>query len=127
MTDAERERLRDEVAGRVMGWSLAEVSWAYGRSVQMWHAGADVPLLTRDTWRPDESDAQCMQVLDRMVELDFDYALGGRAGRASAGFGPGAATACEEHAERRIALLRAALAALDAAPPGRSGSGRDDG
>lgn len=129
MQNAEREQLRDEVARRVMGWALSDVDWAYSDRTSLWNTGEGIPVMTRYAWRPDENDAQAMQVLDRMTALGFAYTLGMAAGTPFATFeregetgkqgkksksGKRERDAVKAEAEnRRVAILRAALAALD--------------
>jgi hypothetical protein len=123
-TDEAREALRDDIAARVMGWTSGRVAWAYDGAAMLWHSADGIPLLPRDAWRPDQNDAQAMQVLERMVELGFDYVLGSSGGRTFAAFeGPDGGSERVEHPERRIALLRAALSALGAGADPSPGPG----
>ena len=113
MTEEERVALRDEVARTVMGWTCEEVSWAYGGVAAVWHDADGVPMLTRHAWQPDRDDAQAMRVLDRMVDLGLDYELGGVGGDVFAEFkGSRRHTVRAEGGDRRLTLLRAALAVL---------------
>ena len=110
---SDREALREDIGRAVMDWHLKTISWAYSDQATLWHTRDDVPILTRQTWRPDEDDAQCMRVLDRMAELGFEYSLSLTAGLVCATFArPGAEPSTAEHAERRLAILLGALAAL---------------
>lgn len=95
-----------------MGWHLARIAWAYTGDAEVWHDRGGTPLIARAAWRPDEDDAQCLQVLECMLARGHAYQLSGDGALHRAAFGP-----AEDHREvrdpeRRIALLRAALAAL---------------
>ena len=111
--DAELESLCAEAARLVMGWETADVPWAYDGMASLWHTAGGDPVMTEFSWRPDRNDAQNMQVLDRMIGLGFELALTERGGRAVARFSRGSreAARCEDR-DRRIALLRAAVAAV---------------
>ena len=112
------EALRDAVARKVMGWKAERIEWAYAGTTLVWHDSDGVPMLTCYSWQPDLRDAQTMEVVDRMLELGFDFAMGAGEGLAFAAFGAGAASTRVEHRDRRIAVLRAALGAVSA---GRAG------
>ncbi len=125
MTQSEREALREDVARLVMGWTTRRIPWAYSGSVIVWHGSGDIPVMTWHSWRPDENDGQCMKVLDRMVELGFDYRVSAAAGEARVAFGnDGALTHEAKSADRRIALLEAAVAALSTRARGGPSNGR---
>jgi len=116
------ELLCAETARRVMGWTAADIPWAYDGTTPVWHTSAGDPVMTVFSWRPDRDDTQNMQVFDRMVDLGFDLTLtagGGRTvvqvDRDDRGGRAATPTARGEHADRRIALLRAALAGVDGA------------
>ena len=113
MNAEQRHALRDAVARLVMGWDSAEMKWAYSATATLWHGPDGEPRMTVQSWRPDEDDAQCMGVADRMVELGYEYVLGSGTGGAYAKFIRGGREPPPTvHRERRIALLEAALAAL---------------
>ncbi len=110
MNSEEMEQLRDEVARRVMGWELRRVDWAYSDTTSLWHSREGIPVMTRYAWRPHESDAQAMKVLDRMTAIGFDHTLGMSGGTAFAVFEREGDEAVRVEGEnRRVALLRAAL------------------
>ena len=75
MSDDDPEVLCAEVARLVMGWTAAEIPWAYDGATPVWHTAASDPVMTVFSWRPDRNDAQNMQVLDRMVELGFEVIM----------------------------------------------------
>ena len=60
-----------DAARLVMGWTAAEVPWAYDGVTPLWHTADGDPVMTVFSWRPDRNDTQNMQVLDRMLELGF--------------------------------------------------------
>ena len=107
-----REALCDAIAREVMGWEIARIEWAYSGTAPVWHDGAGHPLLTRYSWQPDRRDAQALEVVDRMLELGFRFALGAEQGRTFAVFETGSTESRSEHRDRRIAILRAALRAV---------------
>ena len=115
-SDADSEALCAEAARLVMGWETAAVPWAYDGVASLWHTAEGDPVMTEFSWRPDRDDAQNMQVLDRMIGLGFGCTLTAHGGRALARFsrGPDDTARCEDR-DRRIALLRAAVAAVKAA------------
>jgi len=114
MSDDGPEFLCAEPARRVMGWTVADIPWAYDGVAPVWHTAGGDPVMTVFSWRPDRDDAQNMQVLDRMVDLGFDLTLTAEDGRTVVRVGRAAMpAACGEHADRRIALLRAALAGVE--------------
>lgn len=115
MAQRATDRLRDDVARRVMGWTTARIPWAYDQSTVCWHNPDDVPVVPRAAWRPDADERQCARVLERMLELGFDFSLAIEGGEARARFGRGGAYGSgAAHRDRRTALLLAALDALDA-------------
>ena len=113
MGSDERENLRDDVARRVMGWETARIKWAYDGDATLWRSPDRSPVMTQYSWRPDENDAQCMRVVDRMVELGFDCTMGVSRDRAFAVFERerGELPRATHH-ERRLAVLTAALEAV---------------
>ena len=116
MSDDSRALLCAETARLVMGWTAADIPWAYDGATPVWHTAAGDPVMTVFSWRPDRNDAQSMQVLDRVVELGFEVTMTVGGGRAVVGIGRGSIpVACAEHADRRVALLRAALAGVGSA------------
>ncbi len=119
MSDDDPELLCAETARRVMGWTAADIPWAYDGVAPVWHTAAGDPVMTVFSWRPDHDDAQNMQVFDRMVDLGFDLTLTAEDGRTVVRVGrddPAAPPAARvEHADRRIALLRAALVGIGGA------------
>ena len=125
--DPDTESLCTEVARRVMGWTSGDVPWAYDGVVPLWHTADGHPLMTRYSWQPDRNDAQNLQVLDRMIDLGFELDLAVRNGRTVVRFSRGPAPVAQgEDGDRRIALLRAALAAATSSPDEGSGA-RDTG
>ena len=113
MNDDDLETVRAETARAVMGWSAADIPWAYDGVTPVWHTSDGDPVMTVYSWRPDCNDVQNMQVLDRMVELGFELALTARGESTLVRFGRGSGpVACNEDRDRRIAVLRAALAAM---------------
>ena len=117
--DADLEVLCAEAARFVMGWEAAEIPWAYDGATSLWHTAGGDPVMTEFSWRPDRNDGQNMQVLDRMIGLGFELVLTARGGYTTALFSRGSeeAARCRDR-DRRIALLRAAVAAVR-----RSGAG----
>ena len=112
MRDDDLEMLCTETARLVMGWSAAEVLWAYDGVTSMWHTAAGEPVMTVFSWRPDRNDVHNMQVLDRMIELGFGLTLTACGERTVVQFARGTApVARSEDRDRRVALLRAALGA----------------
>ena len=116
MGDDDPELTCADAARLVMGWTAADVPWAYDGVAPLWHTADGDPVMTVFSWRPDHNDVQNMQVLDRMIELGFDLTLTARGGRTVAQFGRGSGPlAHSEDRDRRIALLRAAIAAARSA------------
>ncbi len=115
MQAKDRQHLRDEVARRIMGWTVGSIPWAYSDEAELWHGEDGTPLIPRHAWRPDEDDRQLMQVLDHMVERGFCCQLGITDDGASARFSrPGSdAVIASDDADRRLAVLTAGLAATD--------------
>ena len=114
MTEEQRIALRNAVGERVMGWTSRRIAWAYAETAELWHDAHDLPVMTHDSWRPDLNDGQVLTVLDQMVARGFNYSLGNTAQTAFAEFhGADALAVRAEHAERRIALLHAAVAAVE--------------
>lgn len=111
-TEAVRETLRDAVAREVMGWTARRIEWAYSGTTDVWHDTSGLPVLTRYSWQPDCHDAQAMEVVDRMLALGYRFAMGAERGLSSAAFEIGSAPTRNEHPDRRIAILRAALRAV---------------
>lgn len=107
------EALCAEAARLVMGWETADVPWAYDGVASLWHTAGGAPVMTEFSWRPDLDDAQNMQVLDRMIGLGFELVLTAHRGYTIALFSRGSeeAARCRDR-DRRIALLRAAVAAM---------------
>ena len=113
MGDDDPELACADAARLVMGWTAAEVPWAYDGVAPLWHTADGDPVMTVFSWRPDRNDGQNMQVLDRMIELGFELTLTARGGRTVAQFGRGSGPpARSEDRDRRMALLRAAIAAV---------------
>ena len=82
----------------------------------MWYTAHGDPIMTVFSWQPDRNDVQNMQALDRMTDLGFELALTVRAARAVVGFNrESGSVARSEDWDRRVALLRAALAAAKSA------------
>ena len=116
MRDDDLELACADAARLVMGWTAADVPWAYDGVAPLWHTADGDPVMTVFSWRPDRNDVQNMQVLDRMIELGFDLTLTAGGGRTVARFSRGAGSpVCSEDRDRRIALLRAAVAAARSA------------
>ena len=110
------ETLCADAARLVMGWDTADVPWAYDGVTSLWHTTGGEPIMTVFSWQPDRNDAQNMQVLDRMIDLGFELALTTRGDRTVALFRRGSKDAARrEGRNRRIALLRAAVAAVKSA------------
>ena len=101
-----------DAARLVMGWTAADVPWAYEGTTSLWHTADGDPVMTVFSWRPDRNDAQNMQVLDRMIDLGFELTLTACGERSVVQFSRGAGPPARgEDRDRRIALLRAAIAA----------------
>ena len=116
MKDDDRELACADAARLVMGWTVADVPWAYDGVASLWHTADGDPVMTVFSWRPDRNDAQNMQVLDRMIELGFEFTLTARGERTVAQFSRGSGPPARgEDRDRRIALLRAATAAVKSA------------
>ena len=116
MDNDERGHLCAETARLVMGWTAADIPWAYDGMAPVWHTAAGDPVMTVFAWRPDRNDAQNMQVLDRMVDLGFELTLTVNGARTVVQIGRGSTPVARgEHDDRRIALLRAALAGIGSA------------
>ena len=106
-----------------MGWTSADVPWAYDGVVPLWHTADGDPLMTVFSWQPDRNDVQNLQVLDRMIRLGFELTLAIRNGRTLVQFSRGSVPVARgEDADRRIALLRAALLAVTVSPVADSGA-----
>ena len=113
VSDGDHELMCAEIARLVMDWTATDIPWAYDGVTSVWHTAEGDPVMTVFSWRPDRNDAQTMQVLDRMLELGFGLTLTARGGRTAVQFSRGSmAPARVEHCNRRIALLRAALAGI---------------
>lgn len=116
MSDEDLEAVRADSARAVMGWSAADIPWAYDGVTPVWHTSDGNPVMTVYSWQPDRNDVQNMQVLDRMVELGFELALTARGEATMVQFSRGSGpAACDEDRDRRIAVLRAALVAMRSA------------
>ena len=114
MSNDERELLCAETARLVMGWTAADIPWAYDGVTPVWHTAAGDPAMTVFAWRPDRNDAQNMQVLDRMVDLGFELTLTVQGELTVVVIGRGSTPVARvEHDDRRVALLRAALAGIE--------------
>ena len=112
MSDDDLEFMCAEIARLVMGWTVADIPWAYDGMTSVWHTAAGDPVMTVFSWRPDRNDAQNMQVLDRMVDLGFGLTLTVCGERVVVQISRGSRPmARDDHESRKIALLRAALAA----------------
>ena len=112
MRDDDLDALCAETARLVMGWSAAEVPWAYDGVTPMWHTAGGEPVMTVFSWQPDRNDVHNMQVLDRMLELGFELTLTVCGGSTVVEFARASAPVARgEHRDRRVALLRAALGA----------------
>ena len=113
MSDDDHESMCAEIARLVMDWTATDIPWAYDGVTSVWHTAGGDPVMTVFSWRPDRDDAQNMQVLDRMLVLGFGLTLTAGSGRTAVQFSRGSmAPARVEHRDRRIALLRAALAGI---------------
>lgn len=113
MSNDDHESLCTEIARWVMGWTVGEISWAYDARTSVWQTAGGDPVMTVFSWRPDRNDVQNMQVLDRMLELGLGIALIACRERTVVEFRRGATlVAHHEDRDRKIALLRAALAAV---------------
>ena len=113
MSGGDPELLCAETARLVMGWTAADLPWAYDGETPVWHTAAGDPVMTVFSWRPDRNDAQNMQVLDRMVDLGFELTLTVSGARTVVQIGRGSMPVARvQHADRRVALLRAALAGI---------------
>ena len=116
MSDESRERLCAEMARLVMGWTVADIPWAYDGTTSVWHTAAGDPVMTVFSWRPDRDDVQNMQVLDRMAELGFELTVTVHGERTVVQIDRGSTPVARvEHPDRRLALLRAALAGIGSA------------
>ena len=115
MTPEQREQLREAVADEVMGWHKAAIPWAYEGDTVCWLDAQDAAIITCHAWHPDEDDTQNMQVLDRMIELGFECSLELDGEQAFAAFGRDSVDGTPvAHPERRLVVLLAALAAVQA-------------
>lgn len=112
MNARQRQQLRADVAQEVMGWCRREIAWAYDGTAACWHSKAAAALVTCHAWRPDEDADQSEQVLNRMLELGFRCSLELGAGDATVTFVRNDARGSESHADRRVAMLLAAVAAV---------------
>ena len=114
MSGGDPELLCAETARLVMGWTAADIPWAYDGETPVWHTAGGDPVMTVFSWRPDRNDTQNMQVLDRMVGLGFECTMmvGGERTVVEIGRGSMMPVARVEHDDRRVALLRAALAGI---------------
>ena len=113
MSDDDHELMCAEVARLVMGWTAVDIPWAYDGVTSVWHTAEGNPVMTVFSWRPDRNDAQNLQVLDRMLELGFGLGLSAGSERTAVQFSRGSMPPARgEHRNRRIALLRAALAGI---------------
>lgn len=120
MSDDDLEIVCAEIARLVMGWTAGEVPWAYDGVTSVWHTAGGDPVMTVFSWRPDRNDTQNMHVLDRMIDLGFELTLTARGERVVVQFSRGSRpVARHDHRDRRIALLRAALAATKIASEAR--------
>ena len=110
MTHKDTQALRADIAREVMGWTQGSRSWAYSGSASLWYDSEGNGLLPIQSWRPDEDDRQCMQVLDRMRALGYGFSLRSDGDSIEAGFDrPSEPRVTCRHLDRRLAVLRAAL------------------
>ncbi|MCP5149914.1 MAG: hypothetical protein H6983_20245 [Ectothiorhodospiraceae bacterium] len=107
--------LRDAVARLVMGWSATRMPWAYEGVASVWHDGDGVPLMACAAWRPEDDAAQRARVLDAMVRRGFGFEIAGDGAQTRVAFSrDGQTMAVALDADRARALLRAALATVEA-------------
>ena len=115
MSDDDLKIMCAEIARCVMGWTAADIPWAYDGATSLWHTADGDPVMTVFSWRPDRNDTQNMQVLDRMIDLGFELTLTACDERTVVQFSrESKPVARSEDRDRRIALLHAALAAASA-------------
>ena len=114
-----RKALRDAIAREVMGWKAERIEWAYSGNTLVWHDSHGLPVITRYSWQPDLRDAQAMKVVDRMLELGFQFSMRAGEGFAIAAFDPGAAAFHGNQRDRCVAILQAALQAVSTIETGR--------
>ncbi len=116
MSGDDRALVCAATARLVMGWTAADIPWAYDGETPVWHTPAGDPVMTVFSWRPDRNDAQNMRVLDRMVELGFELTVTVGGGPAVVEVGRGSMPVARgEDDDRRMALLRAAMAGVERA------------
>ena len=116
MNDEDRDLLCAEIARLVMGWTAADIPWAYDGMTPVWHTATGDPVMTVFSWRPDRNDTQNMLVFDRMVDLGFELTLMTCGEHTVVDINRDSrSVARNDHRSRRIALLRAALAATKTA------------
>jgi len=123
----EADQLRLASAQEVMGWRQVSIPWAYDGMAQCWESPEAIPVMTCHAWRPDEEDAQCMRVVERMVERGFVCSMEIGPSSVEVVFKkPDVPSHPVKHRERRISLVRAALAALAAESPVSEQSNYDE-
>ena len=111
-----------------MGWHDQSRSWAYTGGATLWYDEEGDGLLPVQSWRPDENEAQHAEVLDRMCDLGFELEMTVSGERTRVRFRVGEEAVAEiTGAERRLALLEAAVAACCKDPPGIGGAGGETG
>ena len=112
MTEETVPRLRDDIATKIMGWETVTIPWAYTDEARCWQTPDGTPILPTKAWRPDEDELQCMQVLERMLELGYTLHLEVSQAETAASFTSNNGSGEARANERRSALLLAACAAL---------------
>ena len=114
MGDDEVRRLRERSAREILGWTPGAVPWASGEPVPVWHRPDGVPVMPCPAWAPDADERHCARLIETLLARGWRLELWrvARFGRSG-----GAAPPPSEAPGRRLAIVRAALAA-EALPPG---------
>lgn len=100
-----------------MGWQVIEIAWASDQTVPVWHEAKGDPVMSEFSWRPDRDEAQNMQLVERMLDLGYDFDLSVKRDHAVARFvAKGNRLGQSLHPDRKIAVLEAALEAIRSRP-----------
>ncbi|NKC11858.1 MAG: hypothetical protein GKR94_06545 [Gammaproteobacteria bacterium] len=106
------DALDEQVAIHVMGWTTAQIPWAYTAAACCWLNSDNTPLMACHAWRPSRDESQCAQVLETLRARGYSCTIDLSPTTVTTRFfgGTTALSSCT-HPDRRIALLRAALQA----------------
>ncbi|MBF2761488.1 MAG: hypothetical protein ISN28_14725 [Ectothiorhodospiraceae bacterium AqS1] len=112
--------INTDVAREIMGWQVIEMAWASDQTVPVWHDAKGDPVMSEFSWRPDRDEAQNMQLIERMIDLGYDFDLSLKRDHAIARFVAGHRFGQSLNPDRKLAALEAALEAVRSRPESAS-------